>query len=217
MAAFRRAVEAGYGIELDIQLTKDKVPVVFHDFTLLRVCGAEGRVCDYTYEELQEYELFSSEQKIPGFSEVLALVDGRVPLIVEYKSENADMELCAVADAMLAEYRGLYAIESFNPMVVNWYRKHRKGVVRGQLADAFMCTENYRGILYFVIENLLLNFWTKPDFIAYNCQYPHKLSRKICRSIYGNTAVAWTVRNEAQFEEAQKHFDIYIFDSCRMP
>ena len=57
MAAFRKAVDAGYGIELDVQVTKDKIPVVFHDFTLQRVCGQEGKVCDYTYEELQKFHL----------------------------------------------------------------------------------------------------------------------------------------------------------------
>ncbi len=64
MAAFRKAVDAGFGIELDIQLTKDKIPVVFHDFTLKRVCGGEGKISDYTYEELQQFHLCDSVEKI---------------------------------------------------------------------------------------------------------------------------------------------------------
>ena len=72
LAAFRKAVEAGFGIELDIQLSKDRIPVVFHDFTLKRVCGAPGKVCDYTYEELQKFSLCGSGQKIPTLEEVLS-------------------------------------------------------------------------------------------------------------------------------------------------
>ena len=83
MRAFEKAVEAGYGIELDVQLSKDRVPVVFHDFTLERVCGIKGKVYDYTYEELQEFRLCRSEERIPRFEDFLEMVGGRVPLIVE--------------------------------------------------------------------------------------------------------------------------------------
>ena len=76
MAAFRKAVDAGFGIELDIQLTKDKIPVVFHDFTLKRVCGGEGKICDYNYEDLQQFHQSESTEKIPNIEEVLPMPDG---------------------------------------------------------------------------------------------------------------------------------------------
>ena len=104
MSAFRRAVEAGYGIELDVQVTKDKIPVVFHDFTLQRVCGQEGKVCDYTYEELQKFRLCKSSETIPLFEDVLKLVAGKVPLIVELKVEFTDLSVCKKADALLLKY-----------------------------------------------------------------------------------------------------------------
>ncbi|MDE6129711.1 MAG: glycerophosphodiester phosphodiesterase, partial [Lachnospiraceae bacterium] len=85
MEAFQKAVDAGFGIELDVQLSADKIPVVFHDFSLKRACGVEGKVADYTYEELQQFTLFDSEQRIPQFCDVLKAVDGRVPLIIEDK------------------------------------------------------------------------------------------------------------------------------------
>ena len=124
MAAFRKAVDAGFGIELDIQLTKDKIPVVFHDFTLKRVCGGEGKICDYTYEELQQFHLCESTEKIPKFEDVLQMVDGKVPLIVEFKIERTDLSLCPIADKMLRAYKGMYCMESFNPLGVQWYRKN---------------------------------------------------------------------------------------------
>ena len=83
MAAFKKAVDAGYGIELDVQLTKDKIPVIFHDFSLERVCGAPGQVRDYTFEELRRFRLFESDERIPSLEQFLSMVKGRVPLIVE--------------------------------------------------------------------------------------------------------------------------------------
>lgn len=213
LAAFQKAVDKGFGIELDVQLSKDGIPVVFHDYTLDRICGEEGKVCDFTYEKLRQLRLCKSDQRIPKFEEVLKLVDSKVPLIVELKFESADMSVCQAADKLLSDYRGLYCIESFNPLGVWWYRRHQKSVVRGQLSDAFRKEGERRGPLYFLLRNLLLNWIGKPDFIAYNHRYPNVLSRRLCRSLYHNTAVAWTIRTPQELKEANKHFDIFIFDS----
>ena len=213
LAAFRKAVDGNFGIELDVQLSKDGVPVVFHDYTLKRICGAEGKVCDLTYEELQQFCLCGSDQSIPKFEEVLKLVEGKVPLIVELKFESVDTSVCQAADKLLSDYQGPYCIESFNPLGVWWYRKHRNSVVRGQLSDAFSKGGKHRGPLYFLMQNLMFNWMGKPDFVAYNHRYPDGLSRRLCRSLYHNTAAAWTVRTPQELEDAKKHFDVYIFDS----
>lgn len=213
MAAFARAVEAGYGIELDIRLSKDKIPVVFHDETLSRVCGVEGKVVDYTYEELQQFSLCNSAQRIPKFEDVLGLVDGKVPLIVEFKMENMDVSLCPIADRLLREYRGLYCMESFNPLALWWFRWHHGKVMRGQLSDAFSKEGKFHGPAYFVVQNLLVNFIGKPDFVAYHHIYYRILSLRICRGLYRNTAVAWTIKSQEELNRARKHFDIFIFDS----
>ena len=98
LKAFQLAVEAGYGIEMDVQLSKDEVPVVFHDETLKRMCGTEGKVWEYTLEELQKMKLADSDETIPTFQEVLELVGGKVPLIVEYKLDVPSTEVCEIAD-----------------------------------------------------------------------------------------------------------------------
>lgn len=213
LRAFERAVAAGYGIELDVRLTKDGVPVVFHDNTLKRVCGAEGTVRQRTFEELQALSLFGTDQKIPRFEDVLKLVDGRAPLIVELKMEGTDVSVCPAADRLLSAYRGLYCVESFNPLGLLWYRRNRNGVVRGQLADAYHKEGKYRGPLYFLLQNLMLNWLGKPDFIAYNHRYPKALSRILCRRLFGSAAAAWTIRSREELERAEKQFDLYIFDS----
>lgn len=212
MAAFRKAKEAGYGIELDIQLSKDRIPVVFHDFTLRRVCGAAGKVSDYTYEELQRFHLFDSKERIPKFEDVLTLVDGKVPLIVEFKLETRDLSLCPIADGLLTRYRGMYCMESFNPLGVWWYRCHRGNVMRGQLSDAFLQEGPYRGPLYFIQQNLLTNFIGRPDFIAYRSKYPRTLSRRICCGMFGAVGAAWTIKSQEELERAQRDFDIFIFE-----
>ncbi len=213
LAAFGKAVEAGYGIELDIQLTLDGQVVVFHDDTLKRICGMEGKVCDYTYEQLQEFRLCDSEERIPLFTQVLKLVEGKVPLIVEFKGNNStNVDLCPVADDILREYKGTYCMESFNPLMVAWYRKNRPQVVRGQLSERFF-SNGKKTVLFFVLQNLLLNFHAKPDFIAYKWSDYKTWARRLCRGLYGITAVAWTIQSQEAYEASKKHFDLFIFDS----
>lgn len=213
LAAFKKAVKAGYGIEMDVQLTRDKIPVVFHDFTLERICGKEGKVCDYTWQELKEFRLCESEETIPRFEEVLKAVKGRVPLIVELKVEWMDISVCPVVDKLLREYKGLYCIESFNPLVLSWYRRYHNDVVRGQLSDGFTRSGEFKGILYVLLQNLMLNWITKPDFVAYNHKYAEVPARKICKGFYKNMAAAWTIKSQEELEKARNKFDIFIFDS----
>lgn len=213
MAAFQKAVEAGLGMELDVQVTKDGVPVIFHDFTLERICGVEGKVVDHTYEELQAYTLCQSKERIPGFSDLLQMVDGRVPLIVEIKAATADVSGCAAIDKLLRAYQGAYCIESFNPMVLWWFRRHHGEVVRGQLSSNFRKDGEYWNVLYFAMTHLLFNFLTKPDFIAYNHKFSEEPGRRICRHLYRHPAAAWTVRSEKDLQALKGKYDVFIFDS----
>ena len=168
MKAFELAVEAGYGIEMDVQLTKDNIPVVFHDKTLKRMCGKDGYVWEYTLEELQQNTLADSKEQIPTFEEVLKLIDGKVPLIIEYKMDNPNIKVCELGDQLLSKYNGIYCIESFHPKAVRWYRKHRPEIIRGQLSMDFSKDEKYNAPYFFFMTYLLTNFITRPDFIAYH-------------------------------------------------
>lgn len=215
LRAFRRAAEKGYGIELDIQLTRDKRVVVFHDYTLKRVCGQAGRVSDYTYEELRRFPLYRTDQKIPLLEEVLRLVDGRVPLIVELKIEGTDLSLCPIAATLLRTYSGIYCLESFNPLGLFWYRWRYPKVVRGQLSDHFPRRLREGGLLMQCLRYLLFNWLTKPDFIAYRSKYPNDISRWLCRHFYGAVAVAWTVKSKEEMKRLEKEFDLFIFEDFR--
>lgn len=213
LKAFKKAVDAGFGIEMDIQLTKDKEVVVFHDGKLERMCGVMGKVNEYTFEELQQFSLLKSEEKIPLFTEVLKIVDGKVPLIIEYKIEGTDTKVCEIGNEILKDYKGVYCIESFNPFGVRWYKKNRKDIVRGQLSEDFIKNGSKKTPVYFIMAKLLSNFLTKPTFIAYNAKNYRNWSRRICRKLYKNLAVTWTIKSQKQLDEMRNHFDLFIFDS----
>jgi len=134
LAAFTAAVDAGYGIELDIRLAADGEVVVFHDYTLLRMCGAPGRVADLTLAQLRELKLLDTDQGIPTLWETLYVVKGKVPLLVELKSGPQHKRLCEEAWKILRTYEGDVCIQSFDPRMVRWYKKHVPGLLRGQLA-----------------------------------------------------------------------------------
>ncbi|MCD7768694.1 MAG: glycerophosphodiester phosphodiesterase [Oscillospiraceae bacterium] len=213
LPAFRRAVEAGYGIELDVQLTKDHQMVVFHDGDLSRMCGAEGTIFQHTYEELCQYTLAASDERIPLFRDVLEVIGGKVPLIVEVKQEGDWKETTKTLRDMMADYPGLYCMESFHPLAVAWYRKNCPDIPRGQLSTNFRRDgSDLPWWERFVLTNLLLNFRARPDFIAYDHKYAGQLSYWLCRHLFPVENVAWTIKSQEELAKARKSFQVFIFD-----
>ncbi len=210
LKAFELAVKNGYGMELDVQLTADGKVVVFHDEDTKRLCGVDKNVRELSYQELVSLRLAETEGKIPLFSEMLELVDGKTPLIVELKPYNDTVALCEAVDSLLKEYKGLYCIESFSPYIVRWYKKFRPGVVRGQLSCRFK-----KGLQFFPLEVLLTNLLTRPDFIAYNHGEGNLPSVVLCRKLFGATTVAWTLRSQNELDNAKRYFDLFIFENFR--
>lgn len=226
LLAFKRACDAGFGIELDVHLTSDGIPVVYHDFKLDRVAHESGVVEDYTLKELQSFRLENSKETIPTLQEVLDLVAGRVPIIVEYKTESVHMRevrvLCEKTDALLRDYERscgkiAYSIESFDPIVLIWYRAHRPEIVRGQLVDNYLQYRQYwtltKAFPAWGLEKLLANVATRPDFIAFNYHFTHELSWFLCCRLFGARAVAWTIKSQKELDRMEPKCDALIFDS----
>jgi len=209
--AMQFAVERGYGIELDVQLTKDEKVVVFHDATLKRVCGVDAKVNSMTYEELQQLRLFRSEERIPLFSDVLKIIDGKVPLIMEVKMVNAKTRVCELANKELENYKGAYCMESFHPFAVRWYKKNRPNVVRGQLSANFKKEGQKEEFQEWLVHMLLVNVLGRPDFVAYSHKSANNLSRILTR-MWGATAIAWTIRSQTELDKNRKNFDLFIFE-----
>ena len=214
MSAFSAACDAGYGIELDVRLSSDGELVVFHDDTLERVCGIEGKVIDFTADELSKIKLSGTDDVIPRFSEVLSLVRGRVPLLVEIKENAGNSAVSHAACKMLSEYEGDYIVESFNPLSLRVVKEELPGAMRGILSHRYYDYEQYRKPLYFLLQSLLLNFLCRPAFIAYDHKHAGAFGLKMVRAFFDTPTFAWTVRSEEEEILAYKNgFDGIIFEN----
>ena len=214
MAAFRAAVERGWGAELDVHLMKDGNLAVIHDASLLRTVGVDVKIEDLTKADLANYKLEDSEEQIPLLEEVLKLFAGKAPLIIELKAESGNgAALSETVANMLETYEGDCCVESFDPRVVSWFRKNRPEICRGQLAENFFAGKNKLPFyLRLVLSNLLMNVGTKPDFVAYKFEDRNGLSLRLCRAFWKPMEVSWTIRSKADMETAEKEGKLVIFE-----
>ena len=214
ISAFRAAVEAGYGIELDIRLSKDGKLVVFHDDTLDRVCGREGKVIDFTADELATFSLSGTADGVPLFSDVLSLVNGRVPLLVEIKEDAGVSAVSLAACEMLKGYKGEFIVESFNPLSLKTVRENMPEISRGILSQRYFEYERCRKPLFLALQALLLNFLCRPAFIAYDHRHARAFGRRFVRAFFKAPTLAWTVRSAEEEKVARENgFDGIIFEN----
>ena len=216
MEAFQLAKVHGYGVELDVHLLKDDSLAVFHDTSLDRMTGRSGRIVDLTSGELVDYKLRNTEYHIPLLNDVLTLFNGEVPLIVELKSVDSNYAtLCKCACELLDKYTGIYCIESFDPRCIYWLKKHRPELIRGQLSQNFIKSSKSKmpWLLKFVMANHLLNFLTRPDFVAYRFSDRKTLSNWFCRRFWKLQMVGWTIHTQEAYEQAISEGWIPIFEN----
>ena len=215
MAAFRAALDRGYGIELDIHLMKDGNLAVIHDSSLKRTAGADITIEELTAEDLQRYRLEGTEETIPLFSQVLALYAGKAPMIVELKTAKGNhAPLVAAVKEMLVDYQGAYCIESFDPYCVHAVKKQWPSAIRGQLSENFLKTnpQYLSRPLQFVMTFLLTSFLTRPDFIAYRYADRKNLSVSLSRKLWKLQGVTWTIKSQEDFDAAVEEGYLPIFE-----
>ena len=210
--AFSAAIKHGYGIELDVHLSRDGRLVVFHDDRLARVTGRTGRVEDYTAEELQTFAVCGTQYTIPLLADVLRETAGRVPLLIETKNEGAAGELEVKLYQAMRDYPGRYAVQSFSPFSMGWFKKHAPDVLRGQLScDFSMGAEHIARVKRFAVRHLLTNALCRPHFISYEVNGIHtNVVQRLRRR--GVPALCWTVRSEKTAEEMGAFADTIIFE-----
>ena len=215
LAAFRAAVEKGYGIELDVHRTRDGALVVHHDDSLKRLAGKDIRIAQSTLKEVRACKLPNGEP-IPTFDEVLKVVAGRVPMIVEIKVEEGNQALLARAVyERMKRYDGPWCLESFSPNAVKWFRLNAPEVIRGQLAfdhagtgkTAFLFWRNIG------IASMLQNFASRPDFVAFEAKSVkwYTISIHLLR-LMKPWFVAWTVRSQEDMDKQRGKWDLQIFE-----
>ena len=213
LPAFKAAVTKGYAIELDVHLTADNELVVHHDDSLYRMCHIERDIKDMTLKEIRSHVLLNTTEKIPTLQEVLDLVKGRVPLLIELKTESQSCDrLCRILSKTMRGYAGKYIIESFNPLALRWYRKNEPQVLRGQLSCNFFKEKPHCDLVLFMITILASNFLSRPDFISYKyTDYRNLAVRLNCRLLRARLAL-WTVNTLDAYEAVRDNADIIIFE-----
>lgn len=216
LAAFRAAVDHGFGAEFDVHLLKDGGLAVIHDSSLLRTTGREGKVEDLTTEDLKSCFLEGTTEPIPTLRQVLDTFSGRAPVIVELKPDGGNYaQLCEAACDAMEGFEGSWCMESFDPRVVHWLRRNRPDIIRGQLSENYLRNPQSKLplILKFVLSRHLENFICQPDFIAYDFPTRKVLSNVICRCLWGLEAVTWTLRTPEDHETALKEGWVPIFEN----
>ena len=209
LGAFQNAINNGYPIELDVHIISDGTLVVFHDDSLSRMTGKDGYLKNLTKSDLENYHLADTEYTIPTFEDVLTLIDGKVPLLIEVKNTNKVGELESALYAKLKEYKGEYAIQAFNPFVLEWFKNNAPEVLRGQLSGYFK-GEQLSFLKKLFLKRMTLNKKvSQPHFISYEAS---TLPNRFVRKYKTLPLLAWTVRSQEEYLKVIKFCDNIIFE-----
>ena len=198
LAAFRRAAEYGYGVELDVRMTRDGALVISHDANLRRMTGEDLVVEEHDYDELAALRLEGTEEGVPLLADALdILCAANVPVIVEIKTtprarRNA---LCSAVLAELDSRDGLFCMESFDPRIVRWFRRHAPDVLRGQLTAQSRELGGPRAYAW-AASRVLFNFLGRPQFIAHR-EGAKAMTVRVAETM-GAMRVCWTVKDFGQ-------------------
>ncbi len=203
--AFKKAIKRKFIIEFDVHLLKDNTIVVFHDNNLKRMIGENKKLRDCTYEDIKDLKLLDTENNIPTLKEVLKIIDGKVPIIVELKSDRRVGLLEKELVKQLDKYKGKFCIKSFNPLSIIWFKKHRPNYIRGLLVS-----NKKKSISNFLCRSRLSLFLSKPDFIS--CNYKLHNNKKILKYMKKNPVIAWTIKNEEELINNKNSFYNLIVD-----
>lgn len=209
-AAFKAAIERGLGIECDVQRSGDGKAMVFHDWELDRLTGESGPVMYRTARQLGAVPLTGSADTIPTLRQLLDLVAGRVPLLIEVKSkrDHRIAALCLAVRRVLEGYRGPHAVMSFDPRVGRWFARHSPQTVRG-----LVVTEEGARTFSGNLRRHLALWHARPDFLAYDVRdFPSKFAA--AQRARGLPVTTWTVRSAESRAAAAEHADAPIAEGA---
>ena len=213
MSSFRAAIEHHYGIELDLHLTRDGHLVVFHDHTLDRICHCPGTIELLSLEQLKKCRLSGTSEQIPLFQDVLTLVNGRVPLLIELKIPGYSLKICKKTYDLLRTYKGDYLVQSFHALGLWWFRLHAPEVLRGQLSSRLTKEQlNEPWLLRFLTEKLVCNFFSRPDFISYKLKDLPTFPVSFLSSVFHTPIAVWTLRTREALKTGLQHYSMQIFE-----
>jgi glycerophosphoryl diester phosphodiesterase len=210
ISAFRLAIEQGYSIEFDINILKDGHVVVFHDHNLKRCFGIDKSLDQLTYEDIKDLT-YKSGDHIPLLSEVLTFIDGRANLLIELKPQGDVAKLCEAFIKIIDHYKGTFAVFSFHPMVVYYFKKHRPHIIRGQISEYFKDNFEMSKFMKFLMKRLAFNLFTRPDFVSYGIyDMPNKYLDKYKKR--GLTIISYAAKSQKEFDFVKTFYDNVVFE-----
>jgi glycerophosphoryl diester phosphodiesterase len=212
IAAFDLAISCHYAVELDVRLTKDGKVIVFHDPNLLRLTGRNKNIVDCNWKEIEGLTVFCTRQSISLLDSVLRFVNGRVPVLIDVKNEGWPGSLETAVAEVLDCYSGEFAVQSFNPLSIIWFRKNRPAFCRGQIAGDFRSQPEIGRATNFILKNMYLNGLSRPHFVAYDVRagdisFFTKLKNRLKIPL-----VLWTIDSGEKFRLCQSLGVNYIFE-----
>lgn len=195
-------------IELDVHLTEEGKLYVIHDDNLKRMTGVNKFIKFLKEEEISRFRLNDTDEKIPTLDEVLNLVNGEVPILIDIKVEANTSKIAKALNERMKSYKGEVFFESFNPFVLIKLRKLNDSHLLGYLSSFFIKNREVNFIIRKLVKHLFLRNVAKIDFISYDIDnIPNKMTNNSQIPV-----LAWTVRNKEQKEWAKTYADNYIFE-----
>lgn len=210
-SAFQNAIDNGYAIEIDLRLTADNVVIVLHDGDLNRVAAVDMKVAKANYNDIIEHSVTGSDDGVMKFTDFLKLVDGRVPLLIEFKPIKRYKVMCDNALELLRNYKGEFALQSFNPIILNYLRKiSDKSIAVGILSPSYC---NMPPFVRFALKHfLLLNFL--PDFLSQSFQLLDARTTTRMRK-KGVPVITWTITTDEEYAMVKGKAVNIIFENIR--
>jgi glycerophosphoryl diester phosphodiesterase len=211
MMAFHNAIAKGYGIEMDVNILKDGTVVVFHDKNLNRLCGVDQYLIDLTFDDIKNLKILNTEETIHTLSDVLTFINGRVPLLIELKPYGDCDFFCGNFMKVMKDYQGLWAMHSFHPKYVKWFRNHHPEIIRGQISEYFKNDPKMNKVSKFLMKHLWVNSVTKPDFINYGIHdMPNRYLDRAQKK--GILVIGYASRSQTEFDKVKQYYSNSVFE-----
>lgn len=210
LSAFKNAIKFGYAIELDVQQIEDGTIIVFHDISLQRLTGKDGYTKNLKKKDLKNLKINNTENHIPTLEETLDFIDGQAPVLIEIKNINKVGEMERKVWEILKNYKGEYAVQSFNPFSLEWFKVNAPKVLRGQLSSFFK-GENIAFYKKYFLKRMYFNKKvSQPNFIAYDSKF---LPNRFVSKYKELPLLAWTIRSQEEYMRVLPHCDNIIFEN----
>ncbi|MDP2814033.1 MAG: glycerophosphodiester phosphodiesterase family protein [Erysipelotrichaceae bacterium] len=212
-SAFQMAIDAGLNIEMDIRITKDGHPIVFHDSDGKRMLNIDRNIEQLTLEEVQSATIGNSKDRVLTFVEFLNLVSGKVGLIIEIKATSQNERVCQCCAEILDGYTGNFSICSFRPEILHWFLKNRKHFIRGQLIESILGDRRHSTLVRLLQSFNGFAFYAKPNYLTIEFHHAHVF---FWIRIFKGFLCVWTIRDKNWMEKNKHRVDAIIFENVKI-